>query len=214
MKSPWIAALAFAMTAVNAGEPTLLAVMGNKVSVSFGGKPITLQVGGSHEGIKLVAISGESAIFESGGKRSTVQLGQNVYMAGSSVTASNDSNRKVTLFDAGRGHFMATLTANGGSAQGLIDTGATFLSLSARHASALGIKPDRTQPVRLSTAQGMTQAWKTRITALKIEGIALYNVEAVVHDSNFPEVALIGMSILNQMDMQRDGDRMTLAKKY
>lgn len=196
-----------------AAEPVLLATMGSKASVSFGGKPVTLAVGESRDGVKLVSVGADSAVFESGGKRSTVQLGQGFFAGGGGADKGGSAN-SATLFDVGGGHFMASLGVNGGSVRGMIDTGATALSLSENHARQLNIRFERDRPVRVHTAQGVKIAWLTRIDSLKLEGMTLYGVEALVSDGSFPEVPLIGMTVLNQLQMQRDGDTMVLKKKY
>ena len=41
----------------------------------------------------------------------------------------------------------------------------------------------------------------------------LHNVDALIHQTDMP-VALLGMSFLNRMEMQRDGQTMTLKKRY
>lgn len=197
-----------------AAEPVLLATMGGKASVSFGAKPVTLAVGDSRDGVKLVAVGEDSATFLIDGKRKQVRLGQSFYAAGANPSAGAPGGNTLTLFDAGQGHFYANLAANGGAARGVIDTGATFLSLSAPDAARLGVRPDRSKAVRLSTAQGTKIAWLAKVTELRLEHITLYNVDAVVSDGGYPEMPLIGMSVLNQLNLQRDGDRMTLKKKY
>lgn len=208
----WILIL-LASLAASATEPVLLATMGSKASVSFGGKPITLAVGEARQGVKLISVGADSAVFEADGKRSTVRLGQG-FFAGGGETDPGSSGNSATLFDAGGGHFLALVSAGGGGVRGMIDTGASFLSLSAPHANTLGIKPDRSKPVSLSTAQGVKTAWLTKINTVKIAGITLYNIDVVVSDGNFPAMPLIGMSVLNQLQMQRDGNQMTLKKKY
>ncbi|QNM96424.1 retropepsin-like aspartic protease family protein [Chitinimonas koreensis] len=198
-----------------AAEPTLLATMGGKASVSFGARPVTMAIGDSRDGVKLVAVGEDNATFLIDGKRKQVRLGQSFYASGSSPSAGTQGGgNTLTLFDAGRGHFLANLAANGGAVRGMIDTGATFLSLSAPDAARLGVRPDRSKAVRLSTAQGTKIAWLAKVTELKLEHITLYNVDAVVSDGGYPEMPLIGMSVLNQLNLQRDGDRMTLKKKY
>jgi aspartyl protease family protein len=49
---------------------------------------------------------------------------------------------------------------------------------------------------------------------VQIGGIALTNVDAVVHDGNSPEIVLIGMSVLNRLEMKRESGLMTLIKRY
>ncbi|QDQ26540.1 TIGR02281 family clan AA aspartic protease [Chitinimonas arctica] len=199
-----------------AAEPVLLATMGSKASVSFGGKPITLGVGETREGVKLVSVTMESAVFESGGKRSTVRLGQGFFAAsvGNGKDATAGSSNTATLYAGRGGHFMAQISSRGIALQGIIDTGATYLSLSGPDAVTLGVKQDRSRPVRMSTAQGIKKAWLTTADEIKLEGITLYNVSVVVSDGDFPEKPLIGMSMLSQLTIQNDGDRMILKKKY
>jgi len=40
------------------------------------------------------------------------------------------------------------------------------------------------------------------------------NVEAAVIDGDFPTIALLGMSFLNQVNMKRDGQLLMLEKKW
>ena len=43
--------------------------------------------------------------------------------------------------------------------------------------------------------------------------MTLHNVDALIHQSEMP-MALLGMSFLNRMEMQRDGSTMTLKKRF
>ena len=195
-----------------AAEPVLMATMGSKASVSFGGKPVTLAIGDIRDGVKLISVGADSAVFESGGKRSTVQLGQGFFAAGGGQ--GKGDTQVATLFDAGGGHFMAMITANGSSLRGMIDTGATALALSERHAKALGVPFNRDRPVQAHTAQGVVTGWRVRLDTLKLEGITLYGIEATILEGDFPDVPLIGMTVLSQLQMQKDGNTMILKKKF
>ncbi|GLR13918.1 hypothetical protein GCM10007907_27080 [Chitinimonas prasina] len=195
-----------------AASPVLLATMGNKVSLSLGGKPLTLSVGQQRDGIKLISVGEDSAVLEVEGKRQSVRLGQEFYAGGSQ--AEQAQTNSFTVFDVGGGHFMAQISLGGGGVRGLIDTGASLLSLSGNQAKAMGLRFERNQPIMLRTAQGVQNGWRTKVPSLRIEGVQLYNVDAVVTDGAYPEVALIGMSVLGQFHMQNDGQRMTLKKKY
>ncbi|MGQ5523496.1 retropepsin-like aspartic protease family protein [Chitinimonas sp. PSY-7] len=210
---PALFALLLSLPAM-AAAPVLLATMGNKVSVSFGGKPVTMSIGQTMEGVRLVAINADSAVFESHGKRRQIGLGQEFFASGGSSVAVPNVSDTATLYDAGNGHFLAQISTGQSSVRGVIDTGATFLSLSSQHAAQLGINYSRDRPVQLSTAQGRKIAWQSKATMIRLEGIPLYEVDIVVTEGNFPEMPLIGMSVLNRLQMQRDGDNMTLRKKY
>ncbi|SFZ77285.1 aspartyl protease family protein [Chitinimonas taiwanensis DSM 18899] len=207
-------ALALSLLCAQAAEPVLLATMGNKASVSFGDKPVTLSVGQSREGVKLVSVAPDSAVFEADGKRRQVRLGQGFFAPGGGEGQASGSANSATLFSVGHGHFMANISSGQGTVRGIIDTGASFLSLSTPQAAQLGLRIDRSNPILLSTAQGRKVSWRGKANSLKIEGITLYEVDVVVSEGNFPEVPLIGMSVLNRLQMQRDGDTMTLKKKF
>jgi len=209
-------ALAICLQAVQAA-PVLLATMGSRASFSFDGKPVTILVGESSHGIKLIEALPDSAVIETGGKRSTVRLGQDFYAAAPVDTSSATVGdaRKVSLFSGSNGHFLANVSTSGGSIQGLVDTGATYLALSARHAERLGIKVGADAvPIYLNTAKGVDMAMKVSVPMVKLEGVTLYNIDAVVSRGDFPTMPLIGMSVLKQFSMQRDGDTMTLIKRY
>ena len=47
-----------------------------------------------------------------------------------------------------------------------------------------------------------------------VGGIKLHNVSAMVLDGPEPVRALLGMSFLGQLDMERRGDRMELKQKF
>jgi aspartyl protease family protein len=48
---------------------------------------------------------------------------------------------------------------------------------------------------------------------VQVGGVTMHQVDALIHESDMP-IALLGMSFLNRMDMQRDGNTMTLKKRY
>ena len=52
-----------------------------------------------------------------------------------------------------------------------------------------------------------------RFDTVRIGGIELNNVEGVVIEQGL-ETALLGMSFLNRVEMQRAGDNLTLKKRF
>jgi aspartyl protease family protein len=51
------------------------------------------------------------------------------------------------------------------------------------------------------------------LNSVKVGGIALHQVEGLVVESGL-EVSLLGMSFLNRTDMKREGQTMTLTRRY
>ena len=182
---------------------------GKAVLVINGAPPRTVSVGTrTQEGIKLLSIDGESATVEMDGKRHRLGIGEQAVSQGSS-----DSGNMVTLTADSRGHFVTSGIVNGASVRFLVDTGATMVSLGAGDAARAGLDMRRGEPVTTMTANGPAQAFKMRIASMRVGDITLSDVEALVHGHDMP-VALLGMSFLNRMEMRRDGQTMTLRRRY
>jgi aspartyl protease family protein len=95
----------------------------------------------------------------------------------------------------------------------LVDTGATMVALSASDAVRLGIDYSKGQPGMVSTANGYAPVYRVKLDTVKIGNIELNQVDAVIQENGLP-FALLGMSFLNRTEMRREGEQMTLTKRY
>lgn len=182
---------------------------GKAVLVVNGAAPRTIGIGAkTPEGVRLISIDGDFATVEIDGKRHRLGIGDQAVSQGGP-----EGGGAVTLTADGRGHFVTGGIVNGASVRFLVDTGATMVSLGASDAARAGVDFRRGEPVMTMTANGPAQAFKTRISSLKIGEIAVADVEALVHAYDMP-IALLGMSFLNRMEMRRDGQTMTLRRRY
>src|SRR5438105_404982 len=109
---------------------------GKAVLVINGGKPRTLNVGESAEGVKLISANSETALVEFEGKRQTVSMGSGTRIGGGS--AASGGNQAMLTADT-RGHFFANGSINGVPMRFMVDTGASTISLSTAQAVRLGI---------------------------------------------------------------------------
>lgn len=174
-----------------------------------GGPPRTVAVGvKTDEGVKVLSIEGETASIEIDGKKRVLRVGQNV-----AVQSSGNGPATAVLTADGRGQFVTTGNINGKSARFLVDTGASLISLGASDARRLGIDATKGQQGFANTANGQTAISLVKLDVVRVGEIVLHNVDAAVHQQDMP-FALLGMSFLNRMEMQRDGDTMTLKKRY
>ena len=120
----------------------------------------------------------------------------------------------MTLTADSRGHFVTSGSINGVSVQFMVDTGASTVALSTSDARRLGIDYQAGEPARASTANGVVAAYRVRLDNVRIGEIALTNVEGTVIDGAGMNVALLGMSFLNRTQMLRDGDKLTLTRRF
>ncbi|MBT0960847.1 retropepsin-like aspartic protease family protein [Denitromonas iodatirespirans] len=182
---------------------------GKAVLVIDGGRPMTVAVGRTIAGVKVISVQGEQVVIEVDGARETLRLGQRVVKSAASAQAP-----MVSLTADGRGHFVASGSINGAPMRFLVDTGASMVAIDradAQRARIDYLKHGR--PSVSMTANGMVRTWVVKLAELNLGGVTLHQVDAAVHDSELP-VALLGMSVLNRMDMQRAGDTLTLRKRY
>ena len=174
-----------------------------------GGPPRIVALGvKTEEGVKVLAIEGETATLEVDGKKRILRVGQNV-----ASQASDDGATSAVLTADGRGHFVTMGTINGTTIRFLVDTGASMISMGAGDARRIGIDASKGRLGYAQTASGVSQVTQVKLDRVKVGNIVLNNVDALVHPHDLP-MALLGMSFLNRMEMRRDGDTMTLKKRY
>ncbi|MBI2276932.1 MAG: TIGR02281 family clan AA aspartic protease [Dechloromonas sp.] len=212
--SAYITPLALALNlftgAALAQDVGLAGIMGSKAMLMVNGaEPQAVRVGESLDGVKLISIQGDQAIIEIGGKKRPLRVGQ--HAIGSANPG--DGSSKITMTADHQGHFYTTGNINGTSVRFLVDTGATMISLGAGDARRIGLDFNRGQKGMTQTANGQTVVSKVQLDTVRVGDVTLHNVDALIHQNEMP-IALLGMSFLNRMEMQRDGSTMTLKKRF
>jgi aspartyl protease family protein len=191
------------------GEVTLVGVFPGRAVLAAGhGVPHTLRVGQSADGVTLVSVASDSAVVEVEGVRRTLQLGQ-PYAAPAAAAGAGS----LVLTADPNGHFFAQATINGGSLRVLVDTGASLVAIPSRDAERMGLRYLDGTPITLATANGTATGYRIRLDTVRLGTISISGVDAVVQDSGL-SMPLLGMSFLSRTTMQRDGDRMTLVKRF
>ena len=185
---------------------------GKAVLVVDGRKPRTLAIGESTpEGVKLLSASSESAVVEYAGQRQTLMLGHATRVGLSAASSGPD---QVTLTADSRGHFITTGAINGVSVRFLVDTGATSVAMSTSEAKRLGVNYLSGVRSYSSTANGVVPMYRLKLDSVRVGDITVSNVDASVLEGSGLDIALLGMSFLNRMQMKRDGDTLTLVKRF
>lgn len=196
-------------TPVKAQNVALAGVLGSKaLLVVNGAAPKSVGVGETHQGVKVLAVGKDDAQVEVGGARQMLRLGEAPVSVGS-----RGGGRKVVLMADGRGHFINSGTINGQPMQYMVDTGASTVAIGRSDADRMGIKYQNGQPVRMSTANGVAQAWRVKLDNIRIGDVEVFGVEAVVTPQAMPFV-LLGNSFLGEFQMTRTNDQMVLEKRH
>ncbi len=195
-----------------AAGATSVAVVGlfkNKAVLRIdGGAPRVLAIGASVQGVKLLAADSDGAQVEVDGQRRQLGMGQS--FAGG---VSDDARPQVSITADARGHFTTAGSIDGYPLSFLVDTGATAISINAADAARIGVDYKHGQAAAVNTAAGVIPAWRVTFNTVKVGSITLNQVDGLVVESGL-SIPLLGMSFLNRMRMQRDGQTMTLTRRY
>ncbi len=216
--SPFAALLMLAgcamMPPAQAADINVIGIFGSKATLMVdGGKPRTLAVGDSTpERIKLLSIAPDRVVVEIDGKRETLHMGNQRI---SNARADGGTQRVVLSGDA-QGHFLTTATVNGVSLRFLVDTGASSVTISADDARRANVSYAPSERVIVQSANGPVAAYRVRFNTIKLGDITANNVEGLVLEGNAlgGRFGLLGMSFLNRTDMKREGETLTLIKRF
>ena len=191
------------------GNVGLAGILGSKaLLVIDGGEPRAVTLGQSLDGVKVLQIQGDQVLVEIDGRKRVLRVGQNAM-----GVADAEGQGKHVLTADGQGQFFTTGTINGVSIRFLVDTGASAVALGAADARRLGIDPGRGERMLSTTANGVVEVTRVKLDTVKVGNIVLHNVDGLIHRSELP-FALLGMSLLNRVELQRDGGTMTLKKRF
>lgn len=129
--------------------------------------------------------------------------------------ASNDKRERITLTQTQDGMYAVNAKINGVELPFLVDTGATSVSMDAALAQQAGIPFRNGTPGWSHTANGPVKSWLVRLDTIAVGPITLYGIDATVREGpGTGGIGLLGMSFLNRVEMKREGDKLTLIKRF
>ncbi|MEN5304655.1 TIGR02281 family clan AA aspartic protease [Pseudomonas sp. TWI628] len=115
---------------------------------------------------------------------------------------------ELSLLSNGQGHFVLDGAINGQVVHFMLDTGATDVAIPESLAKDLNLQHGSS--VMLSTANGRTEGYRTRLDTLQLGDIHLQNVRALVVPGLDGQTVLLGMSALKQLEFTQRGGTMLL----
>jgi aspartyl protease family protein len=192
-------------------DVALIGMLGEKGAVFAvdGGEPKAVKVGQKWRGISLLSVERDQATVEIDGKQRVLKIGQHYRTA----TAASSDRQSVTLAADPRGHFVSQGSINGNPVRFLVDTGASSVALPAAEAQRLGIDYRKGERGFTSTAGGLVPIYRVRFDSVKLGSIELSGVDGIVIEQGL-DIALLGMSFLNRVEMKRDGQTMVLTRRF
>jgi aspartyl protease family protein len=196
----------------SAQNVALTGIMGQRaLLVIDGGAPSVFALGQSRDGVTLISVEADRAVVELGGRRQSLRVGD--VPVNLAPLPGSTGNSRVVLTAGPGGHFISNGQINGASVRFLVDTGATEVSMSADEADRIGLQYRSGTPVALYTANGTTQGYKIHLNSVRLGGVEVYNVEAIVTGNSMPFV-LLGNTFLAHFQLKQENDSLTLDKRF
>ena len=210
LRTVFLITLCLISSLIQAADILVLGLFKDMAILRVDDKQYKLRIGeASPEGIKLIAADSEQAVLEINGQRETYGLGTHV---SSSFSAPEKAGALIRPID---GSYIVSGFINRQPVKFLVDTGASTIAINANQARKLGINFRYEGKEGYSTtASGYAKIYTLKLDSVRIGDIVINNVEAAVIDGDFPTIALLGMSFLNQVNMKRDGQLLMLEKKW
>lgn len=184
------------LVGITPGRSALLAI--------DGAPPLTLVVGESVDGVKLLRVDLDSVEVSVDGTATTLELEAMQGGLGGGLGGTT-----IHLRANSQGQFVTDGRVNGRSIPFLVDTGATLTTLSRSDAERAGLRYRNGARAQAATANGTVDGWRVRIDSLRVGKVTVADVEAMVIDTDLP-MGLLGMSFLDHFNMERQGSTLVL----
>jgi aspartyl protease family protein len=198
---------AVALPAAATGPVEAVGLFKDRAMIRVLGQEHYLTVGQSTpEGAQLVSANATHAVVRYQGQ--TYDLTLTDQIAGGYQKA-NEVNLSIAPDDVGQ--YRAQGTINGYFTNFLIDTGASLVAISEKHAREMNIQyQNSTERAAVVTAQGQANSYLVELDSVVVGGIEAHNVRAAVIPGNYPVEVLLGMSFLKKVKLEQQAGVLVL----
>ena len=200
-----------ALSVANADETRVkvIALFADKALLQVGEQQKIVSKGETFEGVLLQSASGRGAVVVVDGNE--MKLGLNQSIAGNFKKPERNSLR---IYPDALGMYFVDGAINGEKTRFLVDTGATYVTLSGNKAGQLGIDFRNGSPSQVQTAAAVVMAWTVKLDSVSVGGIRMSNIDATVIAGDQPFEVLLGNSFLQHTRMQKAGAVLELNKRF
>lgn len=164
-------------------------------------RPVRFNPGETKKGITLMSSTKSNATIKMNGKEYIVDK--------------KGPTRKKTNFTVLKrygGMFYSKGKINDKDVDFVVDTGATFVSISKKTARKIKLRYSKNDPIKIQTASKTETAYLTTLKSVELGDITLTNIQAIVSQHNYPAQVLLGNSFLQHLKVQQTGDLLYLKK--
>jgi aspartyl protease family protein len=199
------------LSAVNAADidVKVIGLFTDKALLKIGSEQKILASGETYKGVTLQSASSRAAVVIIDGKLQKMGLNQSIHHG-----YKKPDRSKATIYPDEQGMYFAKGRINDQKVKFLIDTGATFLTMSGDQARKIGINFRQGKIGYAHTASGTVQVWHVKLASVSIGDITAPNVDASVIEGSQPFEILLGNSFLKFTELQRIGSTMELQQRY
>ncbi len=189
----------------------VLGLFNGKAYLNIAGNNKFMKDGETYHGITLIEATGRWAKIK--GSDGTIRK----ISTGGSISGSYKVPKKQALkiYPNSNGMYHVNGHINNTPIAFLVDTGATSVAMSERHAKKLGLNyKQKGKRSSAQTASGIVATWELKLDSVEVGGIKINYVPASVISGDHPYQVLLGMSYLKNLKVEHSGNAMILQKKY
>ncbi|MEM7100609.1 MAG: retropepsin-like aspartic protease [Pseudomonadota bacterium] len=195
---------------VSANAPVeVVALFKDRAVIRSASGETMFKVGQTKDGLRLISADPYGAKVEFGGQIFNLNLSSRV-----AASFMKPEQASVRLNRDPLGQYRVRGTINASPVNFLVDTGASVVAMSERHAQSVGLSYTEGRQGKVQTAQGLADAYYTDLNQINVGGIVLNNVKATVITGDYPTDVLLGMSFLNEVSMHDTEGVLTLTARY
>ncbi len=207
MTTPVLATAEVGSREAPAAEIKIVGLFKDAAVLNINNQRKLVRVGDSSGDVRLLAANSNKAMVEVAGKRFVLSMAENTSVRIGLPTVGTQAH----LISSG-GIYSVTGSIDQQLAEFVVDTGASYVTMSPQNAKRLGLDYSNAQKVMVNTAKGKTTAHVFNIKSVRVGGIELRNVQAaVVHEFESNRI-LLGLSFLNKVEMTQKNGLMVLKK--
>jgi len=183
-------------------------LFGGSALLVIDGQRKLLKQGRSHAGVLLISANSREAVVEFDGARHHLGVSKRI-----SSRYTEAQNNEVRLAQGYGGHYVTPGRINNRPVTMMVDTGATAVAMSLPQAKALGLDYRNGDKTTVSTASGLSNAYRVVLPSVTVGTVTVNNVEALVNMSDYPKTILLGNSYLGRVAMSVDQGVLVLQSK-